>query len=132
MEKLDTALSYIQLYTGCNDHTKNRIKHLLESMDCFTIEQIVLPQKIETKTITLRYTKKKISIEPLDKWVVGYCNRKKITEDVLKIHSRKAENVKIRDKFCRVAYKCGYTITEIANYLNKHHTSILHSLYKPQ
>ena len=137
MEKLETALSYIQLYTGCNDHTKNRIKYLLESMDCFATEnieikqQVVIKENIKTNIVKRRYIHKKSNVKPIEEFAKYYCYKRRMSQDILKTHSRKADIVDIRDKFCRVAYKVGYTTTEIGGYLNKHHTSIIHSLYKP-
>ena len=124
MEKVESVLKYIQLYTSCNDHTIKRIAILLDRM---VVTKEVTKIVYETKEV---YIQKKKNTMSLKKWAEQYLSYQDITYNELAIRSRKTEVITMRNKFCVEAYKAGYGSSEIGRYLKRDHTTILHCIHK--
>lgn len=117
-------LKYIQLYTGCNDHTLKRIEFMLEEK---MPTQVIYKKQIE---IVERFINKKErpSIR-LEDWAISYFRTNNITYAEVAKKSRKSEVVRVRTNFCKEAYQKGYGVSEIGRYLKRDHTTILHNVH---
>ncbi len=124
MEKVESVLKYIQLYTNCSDHTLKRIAILLDRM---VITKEVTKIVYDTKEV---YIQKKKNTMSLKKWAEQYLSYQDITYNELAIKSRKREVITMRNRFCVEAYKEGYGASEIGRYLKRDHTTILHCIHK--
>lgn len=122
MEKIEDALKYIKLYTNCDNHALNRIRHILESM-VVTKEIPVVKEKIV-------YVHKKRSSVALDEWATNWLHENNVTYKQLAKHDRSRGAVTIRNKFCVDAYINGYGASQIGRYLKRDHTTILHCIHK--
>lgn len=118
-------LKYIQLYTGCNDHALKRIEVMLEprlNQSPQVIEKIVHLDRVLVR-------KKRPSIQ-LAEWSLKYFEENGITYEYIAQQRRLQEIVDQRDAFVKHAFIAGYRPTEIARYLNRNHTTILHTISK--
>jgi chromosomal replication initiation ATPase DnaA len=116
-------LKYIKLYTGCNDHALKRIEAMLEPrLKPIIIEKIVEVEKVVTRKINTRTS--------IAKWSQSYFIENGITYNEINQRSRTKEVLNIRNSFVKKAYLDGFTCTSIAKYLNRDHSTILHSIRK--
>jgi DNA-binding NarL/FixJ family response regulator len=118
-------LKYIQLYTGCNDHTLKRIEVMLEprlNLEPKIIEKIVYVEK---------YVKRKPrSNKTLAEWSDQYYQENNTSFKYISQRRRLQEIVDNRNIYIKQAFFEGYTPTEIARYLNRNHSTILHTISK--
>ncbi len=114
MEKKD-VLSYIQLYTGCNDHTLTRIKYLIDQLKVGKEEIIKYEQVLCARKKT----------GAMSGWAEEYMKQNKICLEDLMNKSRVKDVIKIRKDFCKEAYKEGYGASQIGRYLEKDHATII-------
>lgn len=132
MEKLETALRYIELYTACNKHTLKRIRVLLEDMKCFGPPEIVTKVIETTKIVLVNSDRENQTFINFEEWCANYLLENNVKyEDLIK-ENRKKVYVDGRSKFCVMAREQGYTYTEIGGYLKKDHSTIIHSVNRIQ
>ena len=126
MSKYKEVLRYIQLYTGCSDHALKRIDAMLhEKIKDAPVEYV------ERMVYVARFERKQNKpLVDLSVWSEGFFQRSGLTYKEIAVKSRKEPIIKKRNKYVTEAYKEGYTLSEIARYLKKHHTTIYHCLYK--
>jgi len=118
-------LNYIKLYTGCNDHTLKRIEVMLEprlNQAPQIIEKIVQVDRILTRA---RRPK-----APINEWSEKYFLENNTSFKYISQRRRLQEVVDERDAFVKNAYLNGYRPMEIARYLGRNHTTILHTISK--
>ena len=117
-------LKYIQLYTGCDEHTLKRIKFMLEEK---MPKQVVVEKQVE---IVERFVNKRDRpFKKLEDWAMAYFQDNNVTYDDIAKQSRKSEVVRARTHFCKEAYQKGYGVSEIGRYLKRDHTTILHNVH---
>ena len=117
-------LKYIQLYTGCNDHTLKRIQALLEEerpTQIEVVEKVVLVNKFVRNNVR--------PITRLQDWSLDYFRSNKTSYEDIAKRSRKLEVVRLRTAYCREAYASGYGVAEIGRYLKRDHTTIIHNVH---
>jgi hypothetical protein len=124
MEKIKDVLKYIKLYTNCNDHALKRIEVLLENF----VEVREVVKVIEKKDVI--YIAKKGNKANIKKWAEQWLIQNNITYKEVSKKSRASEVVTKRNKFCIDAFMEGYGYSEIARYLKKHHSTIIHCIHK--
>ena len=124
MEKVKTVLKYIQLYTGCTEHTLKRIEAVMER---HVIEREVIKVVENTKEVLIQ--KKKTS-ESIKKWATRWLVENETSYSEVAQKSRKTEVLTLRNRFCVDAYREGYGLSEIGRYLKRDHTTILHSVHR--
>lgn len=116
-------LNYIQLYTGCNDHALKRIEAMLEPR---LITKVITKTEVVEKILT-RNLRPKITLES---WSKFYYNSNKTSYEIIANKSRVQTLVNKRNAYIKAAYLAGYRPTEIANYLDRNHSTILHAIGK--
>lgn len=123
MENKD-LLKYIQLYTGCNEHTLKRVEALLNQerpAQIQIIEKVVIVNKFVCKNV--RPTTRLID------WSLDYFRSNKTSYEDIAKRSRNIESVRLRTDYCREAYASGYGVSEIGRYLKRDHTTIIHNIH---
>lgn len=128
MSKFKDILKYIQLYTGCTDHTLKRIDQLLiDNRDKLEpeikiIEKIVVVDKIIRK-----------NYEPdldIKSWSNKYFENKATTYEQINKRSNTPQVCRLRNHYCKAAFHYGFGASEIARYLKRNHTTILYNIHK--
>lgn len=81
----------------------------------------------DVRVMVHRYSVK--SLEELEEKVLSVIPEHMGSNHSLKTPSRKKELVVLRHMFCKIAYHyMGYTCTSVAEYLNRDHTTVIHSV----
>lgn len=124
MARLEDALRYIKLYTGCDEHAIKRIRPILEKFSDDCKDTIVVKEK-EIVEVVVQKLRPKGTIE---KWAEKYFIENNTTYEKVNQFKRTTEVCRIRYLFCNAAYKAGYGYSEIGRYLKRDHTSILHTI----
>lgn len=125
METIENVLKYIQLYTECNDFTLKRIGALLEKLP----KERLVEKVIKEKEIVY-IQKKSPKLRTLDEWASKYLKENDIKYEVISARRRDRYTLILRNQFCIEAYKCGFSYSLIAKYLNMHHATIMHCVNK--
>lgn len=118
-------LKYIQLYTGCNDHTLKRIQVMLEPR--LNLE----PQIIEKIVHVEKYVKRKPRPSmSLLQWSEQYYKENNTSFKDISQRRRLQEIVDVRNAYIKQAYFEGFTPSEIARHLGRNHATILYIISK--
>jgi hypothetical protein len=114
-------LNYIKLYTGCNEHALKRIEAILEPR----LQPVLVEKIIHVEKIIKRKSRPKIS---LIEWSQKYFQENNTTYEYISQSRRLQEIVDDRNAYIKQAYFEGFRPTEIARYLNRNHSTILHTI----
>jgi len=116
-------LNYIQLYTGCNDHALKRIEVMLEPR----LQPKIIEKVVHVERVLTRAKRPKVAI---DIWSEKYFTENNTSYKYISQQRRLQEIVDERDTYVKNAYLNGYRPSEIARYLGRNHTTILHTISK--
>lgn len=126
MSKIEDALRYVKLYTDCDEIALKRIRTILE-MNFKQQSKIQVIEKKSVFYVKIKENKPEISIVD---FADEYCSRNFVDPEILKKKNRKTEVIRERDKFIHEVIVNGYTYSEVARFLKKDHSTIIHSFKK--
>lgn len=122
-ERIENALRYIRLYTGCDDIALKRIGAMLDTSGAYSTDTKI----VETTKVVYVKGNKHITL-PFKDWANDYLYNNNLTYKELAKKKRTADILRVRNKFCIEAYSSGYTLVEIGRYLGKDHSTIINSI----
>lgn len=129
MNKIENVLKYVQLYTGADEYTLKRIRAILEKEFEEKQKKIQVLEKSRVVYIKTNPSKPKITIEAFADYI---SKEHGIDIQQIKMKCRKAEILRQRNKFILFAVQHGFNFCEIGRFLNKDHSTIIHSFKNQQ